>query len=178
MGIKTDYLKDCITNKTITVQEIIDLKNQLGLIPSIDDINNNIDNLLSQLEQKLNIKIDDLKKELEEEFENEIQQLKALILLLQKKLDEIYNKVVAFQFKTIKEIERNKNNDIVKIYFTDNSLIEVEYINLPWENEYINYMPSRLNYYDENKNLIAIEKIDYKNESIFGFSNKNFEGQK
>ena len=66
------------------------------------------------------------------------------------------------------------NNDITKIIFSDDSYIVVEYNNLPYENEYINYMPTKLNYYDSSENLIAIEEIQYQNESIIGLNNTNF----
>ena len=174
MGIKTDYLKDCITGNTITVQDIINMRNSVTQLPDsgilLDQINAELQKLEATIEQKLQ----ETKEEIEEEVKAQINLLKQEIEIYKKKLDEIYNKVTAYRYKTIVEIKRNMNNDIVKIIFKDNSYIEVEYNNLPYENEYINYMPTKLNYYDPTGNLIAIESIAYKNESIIQASNQNF----
>jgi seryl-tRNA synthetase len=174
MGIKTDYLKDCITGNSITVQDIINLRNSISSLPDSDLLLNQMKAELQKVEAEIEKKFQDFKKEIKEEVKEQIELLKKDIEKIKKKIEEIYNKVVAFRFKNIKEIQRNMNNDIVKITFSDDSYIEVEYNNLPYENEYINYMPSKLNYYDSNQNLIAMEGISYQNESIIGTFNKNF----
>jgi len=174
MGIKTDYLKDCITGNSITTQDLINLKGSINNIPDNNSIADQLSATIQKLEAQIDIELQQTKKEITDEVNAKIEAIKLEIEEYKKKLKEIYNKVVQFRFKNISSIERNKNNDIVKIVYDDDSYIEVEYNNLPYENEYINYMPTKLNYYDPTGNLIAIESIAYKNESIIQASNQNF----
>jgi len=174
MGVKTDYLKDCVTGKSVTVQELINLKNQVSTIPNQGVILNQVNESIQKIDATLQAQLEQTKEEIDDEVNEKIQGLITELNLIKVKLNEIYNKVVSYKFKTISKIERNMNNDITKIIFSDNSYIKVDYNNLPYKNEYINYMPSKLNYYDASDKLIAIEELDYQNESIIGFSNKNF----
>jgi len=173
MSIKTDYLKDCVSGNTITIQELINLKNQVSSIPDSGAIMTDVNSAIQKIEATMKIELEDTKEQIEKDVATQISELKTELNIIKVKLNEIYNKVVAFKFKVISSIERNMNNDMSKIIFEDKSYIEVDYNNLPYENEYINFMPSKLNYFDASGNLIAIEEINYKNESIIGFSNRN-----
>ena len=173
MSVKTDYLKDCITGNTITIQELINLRDQVAAIPDSGAIMNDVNAAIQKIEATMQVELEQTKEEIEEEVKTQINALKAEIAEYKNKLLEIYNKVTQFKFKKVQEIQRNMNNDITKIIFTDKSYIEVEYNNLPYENEYINYMPTKLNYYDSIGRIIAIEEISYQNESIIGLNNTN-----
>jgi hypothetical protein len=173
MSVKTDYLKDCITGNTITIQELINLRDQVAAIPDSGAIMDDVNAAIQKIEATMQVELEQTKEEIEKEVTTQINALKAEITEYKIKLLEIYNKVTQFKFKKVQEIQRNMNNDITKIIFTDNSYIEVEYNNLPYENEYINYMPTKLNYYDSTGKIIAIEEISYQNESIIGLNNTN-----
>ena len=170
MGVKTDYLKDCITNNTITVQDIINMKKNMDSIPSPDSVLDDVDNKLNNLENDLNKKIDKNK----EDCNNADKKLQDEINDLKNQLNDSLNVVETFKYKEIIEIQRNANNDIIKIIFKDGSLVLVEYINLPYENEYINYMPSRISYYNKSGKILAVDEIGYRNESIIKTLNKTF----
>jgi hypothetical protein len=174
MGIKTDYLKDCITNKSITIQELINLKNQISSIPDEGAILSDVQAGMAKLDASIKVDLQKTKSEINNKVDEKISQIASELNAQKERLEEIYNKVIQFKYKTVAKIIRNMNKDIVKIIFTDKYYIEVEYSNLPYENEYINYMPTKINYYDNAGNLIAIEEIKYQNESIIGLNNKNF----
>jgi hypothetical protein len=173
MSIKTDFLKDCITGNTITIQELINLRDQVAAIPDSGALMDDVNAAIQKIEATIEVELQQTKEEIEQEVTEQINALKAEIEQYKAKLLEIYNKVVQFKFKKVKEIQRNMNNDITKIIYEDGSYIEVEYNNLPYENEYINYMPTKLNYYDTTGRIIAIEEISYQNESIIGLNNTN-----
>ena len=126
MGIKTDYLKDCATLETITVQELVDMKrNSL----SSSNLSDGIDSLKKEIEDK----IEDFRNEIDEKLDDNLDKVDAKLVsvdiklsefdkklsdlekdinekirVLSLKLDEIYNKVTKFQFFNTKEIIRNK----------------------------------------------------------------------
>jgi len=173
MSIKTDYLKDCQSGQTITIQEIINLKNSMTNTVSSDDLIAIINDKISELDDKLEVELQNNKEEIKEFVTTEIEKLKAEIEFYKKMLTEIYNKVTQFQFMKSTEILRNKNNDIYKIIFENDYYITIDYINFTYLDEYVNYFPSKINYYYKD-NLLAIEEIGVKNDTIISFSNSNF----
>jgi len=173
MSIKTDYLKDCQSGQTITIQEIINLKNSLSNGNSPEDLYSMINDKISDLENKVLVDLENTKNDIEEMVKTEIEKLKAEIEFYKNMLLEIYNKVTQFQFMKTIEILRNKNNDIYRIEFENGYYITIDYINFTYLDEYVNYFPSKINYYYKD-NLLAIDEINVKNDSIISFSNSNF----
>jgi len=173
MSIKTDFLKDCQSGQTITIQEIINLKNTLSNGTSPEDLISLINDKISDLENKVMVDLENTKNDIEEMVKTEIEKLKAEIEHYKKMLLEIYNKVTQFQFMKSIEILRNKNNDIYRIEFENGYYMTIDYINFNYLDEYVNYFPSKINYYYKD-NLLAIDEINVKNDSIISFSNSNF----
>lgn len=194
MGIKTDYLKDCSTLETITVQEIVNLKrnslSSASLEQGVNDLKKEIDDrfkiikkeqsdLFDTFKSGVNNELGSLHDEFisaKDEYDKKFNDFKKFINdelnKLSKKLDEIYNKVVQFNFFNTLNILRNKNNDIYKIEYTNGFYMEIDYVNLTYSDSYENYFPSKITYYDDSDEILAIDKIDIKDNSIIGTSNK------
>jgi len=174
MSIKTDFLKDCMTGNTITVQEIINMKNQINS-------NNSSTSLISDLQDKIDKIKTDVQSLLEQKEEEILDEVDAKISVLNKKLEileakyaEIYNKVIQFKYLKAIKFTRNANNDITRIDYENGYFITVDYINFAEGEEYLNFFPSKINYYDNNERLLAQEEIRLSNDSISFLSNSNF----
>ena len=107
MGIKTDYLKDCITGNSITIQDLINLKGSINNIPDNNSIADQLSATIQKLEAQIDIELQQTKKEITDEVNTKIEAIKLEIKEYKKKLKEIYNKVFQFRFKNISSIERN-----------------------------------------------------------------------
>jgi hypothetical protein len=188
MGIKTDYLKDCTTLETITIQEIVNLKRTTL---STDALDTSLDSLTTEVNDKydaIKIYIDDALSDIEnttqvqldatlKEVDSKIEEIKTYfdneIVLINEEIAKIYrNNVIQFQYFTSTNILRNMNNDIIRIDFDNGYRIETDYVNLVFSDQYENYFPSKITYFDNNDVIVAIEKINIKDNSIIGVENK------
>ena len=64
MGIKTDYLKDCITGNSITIQDLINLKGSINNIPDNNSIADQLSATIQKLEAQIDIELQQTKKEI------------------------------------------------------------------------------------------------------------------
>jgi len=174
MSIKTDFITDCMTGQSVTVQELINMKNTADDGEDISSLIDNIKKDIDKTEDELRKTIDEKIEDISEEIDAKIIILKKQLLVLEEKLKRMNLEVENFKYYDTDKINRNKNNDIIEIIFKNKYRMTIDYINFTYSDEYENYFPSKINYFTDKDELISIEELNTKNNSLSSLNYRMF----